>query len=84
MLPCRLFSDKKKYTGFEEFVPTTEWQTVKDGQILPPGLEINVNVTTGEKQAKLKVEEDKSKRNNIIISVAAVSAVAVLGAALTF
>ena len=58
MLPCRLFSDKKKYTGFEEFVPTTEWQTVKDGQILPPGLEINVNVTTGEKQAKLKVEEE--------------------------
>ena len=45
----RLFSDKKKKSPeTEEFVPTSEWQPVKDGQILPPGLEIDVNVTTGE------------------------------------
>ena len=56
----RLFSkDKEKANGsmtFDNFVPTKEWQTVKEGQILPPGLEIDVNVTTGEKRARLKME----------------------------
>mgnify|MGYP003297659224 FL=1 len=46
--------------------------------------ESNNKVDLNKLMHKLKVEEEKSKRNNIIISVAAVSAVAVLGAALTF
>ena len=46
--------------------------------------ESNNKVDLNKLMHKLKVEEDKSKRNNIIISVAAVSAVAVIGAALSF
>ena len=54
----RFFSKDKEHangsTSLADFVPTKEWQTVKEGQILPPGLEIDVNVTTGEKRARLK------------------------------
>lgn len=35
------------------FVPTTEWQTVLDGQVLPQGLHIRIDFTTGVKEAKL-------------------------------
>ena len=55
----RFFSKDKEHangsTNLADFVPTKEWQTVKEGQILPPGLEIDVNVTTGEKRARLKM-----------------------------
>ena len=35
------------------FVATHQWQKVKNGQALPPGLHIRVNLHTGEKEAKL-------------------------------
>jgi len=44
----------------------------------------NSKVDLNKLMHKLKVEDKKLKRNNIIISVAAVSAVAVIGAALSF
>ena len=34
------------------FVPTHEWQDVPDGAVLPPGCKIQVDITTGRKQAR--------------------------------
>ena len=56
----------------------------RSGLYMNNSAESNNKVDLNKLMHKLKAEEDKSKRNNIIISVAAVSAVAVLGAALTF
>lgn len=35
------------------FEPTNEFQTVREGQEIPPGLHVRLDVTTGEKQAKI-------------------------------
>jgi AAA domain len=35
------------------FVPTDDWQDVPEDAILPPGLEININLETGRKQARI-------------------------------
>jgi hypothetical protein len=40
------------------FKPTAEWQTVKDTDILPPGLDIRVNTTAGTKEARLPPKEE--------------------------
>ncbi|XP_026566226.1 nucleotide exchange factor SIL1 isoform X1 [Pseudonaja textilis] len=37
----------------EVFYPTNQWQTVKPGQAIPPGLHVQLNLQTGEKLAKL-------------------------------
>lgn len=34
------------------FAPTTDWQDVPDGAVLPPGLQIQMNVATGRNQAR--------------------------------
>lgn len=39
------------------FTPTHEWQEVPDGAILPPGLEIKMNMATGKNQARLSPEK---------------------------
>ena len=39
------------------FEPTHEWKTVKDGQVIPPGLHVRMNVETGSREAKLMPEE---------------------------
>ena len=36
-----------------EFIPTHEWQTVAEGQMIPAGLHIRMNLSTGKKEAKL-------------------------------
>jgi hypothetical protein len=35
------------------FQPTHEWKTVEEGQAIPPGLHIRMNMQTGAKEAKL-------------------------------
>ena len=35
------------------FNPSLSWQPVLDNHVLPPGLHIRVNITTGVKEAKL-------------------------------
>lgn len=37
----------------EVFQPTSEWQDVKEGQAIPPGLHVQIDMQTGRKQAKL-------------------------------
>eukprot|EP00039_Didymoeca_costata_P024813 m.11567 g.11567 ORF g.11567 m.11567 type:complete len:193 (-) comp4477_c0_seq1:1502-2080(-) len=41
----------------EEFVATEEWQVVKPGQQIPPGLHVTIDMQTGEKKAKLLSEQ---------------------------
>lgn len=36
-----------------EFIATHEWQDVRDGQAIPAGLHIRMNLSTGKKEAKL-------------------------------
>lgn len=37
------------------FVPTINFQPIREGQSIPPGLHIRLNVQTGEKEARLNV-----------------------------
>ena len=45
--------DSKEGGSMEEFVPSKEWKQVEDGQILPTGLEVNINLETGVNTARL-------------------------------
>ncbi|XP_002737127.1 nucleotide exchange factor SIL1-like [Saccoglossus kowalevskii] len=47
----------------EVFYPTKEWQVVKEGQAIPAGLHIKMNLQTGIKEAKLMDEDDKDEGN---------------------
>ena len=42
------------------FVATKEWQVVEEGQAIPPGLHVRMNLQTGLKEAKLLDDEDKN------------------------
>lgn len=35
------------------FEPTNEWQVIKPGQSIPPGLHVRIDMQTGLKEAKL-------------------------------
>ena len=37
-------------TNDEVFVPTLEWQVIKPGQAIPPGLHVRLNMQTGVKE----------------------------------
>lgn len=43
------------------FVPTNEWQTIKPGQDIPPGLHVRLNIDTLEKEAKLMSADEKDE-----------------------
>lgn len=60
-----------------KFIPTRQWQTVYDGkslvfnkvdQILPPGLEIQMDTQTGEKRARLMPPNEIPKGEPITAS----------------
>ncbi|CAF1186659.1 unnamed protein product [Rotaria sordida] len=53
----------------EEFVPTNEWQIVKEGQKIPPGLHIRLNLETGLREAKLIDNNEQQSSSNSIIPV---------------
>lgn len=55
-----LFED----AGAERFVPTHEWQVIKEGQSIPAGLHVRMNFQTGIKEAKL-MENEESENNKI-------------------
>ncbi|XP_026465383.1 nucleotide exchange factor SIL1-like [Ctenocephalides felis] len=46
----------KDATNSSTFIATNEWQVVKEGQVIPQGLHIRINLSTGLKEAKLLVE----------------------------
>lgn len=50
-------SDNSK-GSYEQFEPTNEWKTVEEGQALPSGLHVRLNLNTGKNEAKLMEEND--------------------------
>uniref|UniRef100_A0A182P8W2 Nucleotide exchange factor SIL1 n=1 Tax=Anopheles epiroticus TaxID=199890 RepID=A0A182P8W2_9DIPT len=50
----------KAGTGSNEskFVATHEWQEIKEGEAIPQGLHVRINLTTGKKEAKLLDPDD--------------------------
>lgn len=59
-----LFKDPAVVT--EKFVATREWQIIKEGQSIPRGLHVRMNLQTGLKEAKLleeKVPESQHDNN---------------------
>ncbi len=50
------------------FIPTNEWQVVKEGQAIPPGIHVRLNIRTGEREAKLMDNQgsDQTKGSKII------------------
>ena len=48
------------------FVPTREWQVVDDGQSIPPGLHIRMNLETGVKEAKLLDPDDGGESDHVL------------------
>lgn len=46
----------KEDNDFDVFQPSNQWQTVKEGQAIPRGLHVQVDLQTGQKRAKLMDE----------------------------
>lgn len=61
LLACLLCVCSASHCTADDFVPTEEWQTVAEGQDLPPGLHIQLNITSGKKRARLIRDEDEQK-----------------------
>ena len=48
------------------FIPTREWQVVDDGQSIPPGLHVRINLATGLKEAKLLDPEEGGEADHVL------------------
>jgi hypothetical protein len=48
----------------EEFVATNEWKPIKEGQAIPKGLHVRLNLETGQKEAKLMESEENAQATN--------------------
>ncbi|XP_059619512.1 nucleotide exchange factor Sil1 [Phlebotomus argentipes] len=53
----------------DTFVPTREWQRVKEGQKVPAGLHYRINLETGEKEAKIleQGEETENPKSSLTV-----------------
>jgi hypothetical protein len=49
--PCDLATAGRDRDEFVDFIPTTDWQQVPDGAVLPPGLDIRMEFATGRNEA---------------------------------
>eukprot|EP00808_Paulinella_micropora_P029176 g40142.t1 len=49
-----------------DFVPSTQWQELKEGQSVSPGLHIRVDLTTGKREARLIPPEDNHEDMAIV------------------
>ncbi|XP_050078413.1 nucleotide exchange factor Sil1 [Anopheles maculipalpis] len=52
-----------------KFVPTSEWQEIKEGQSIPEGLHVRINLTSGKKEAKLLDKEDGGEGDSSSLSM---------------
>ncbi|KAG4069773.1 hypothetical protein HA402_003214 [Bradysia odoriphaga] len=53
------------------FVPTNEWKVIDEGQSIPAGLHVRINLQTGRKEAKLLDAEDRSEEKNSALMMSA-------------
>ena len=49
----------------EPFIPTHEWQVVKENQAIPAGLHVRMNFQTHVKEAKLMDEDESSNKKQL-------------------
>lgn len=49
------------------FVPSDEWQVIKEGQDIPVGLHVRMNIETGEREAKLNEETGQTAPELIVV-----------------
>lgn len=52
-----------------QFVPTDEWQELQDGQAIPQGLHVRINLQTGKKEAKLMEKSDNDTQSAGSLSI---------------
>ncbi|XP_053673478.1 nucleotide exchange factor Sil1 [Anopheles nili] len=50
---CSISARAELGSNVSKFVATHEWQEIKEGQSIPEGLHVRINLTTGKKEAKL-------------------------------
>ncbi|CAF3698496.1 unnamed protein product [Rotaria socialis] len=62
-------SEESFIKNTEEFVPTNEWQTVKEGQAIPPGLHIRLNLQSGLREAKLLENSKQEPSSNDLVLI---------------
>ena len=56
--------EEEEVSAMDVFVATKEWQVVKEGQSIPPGLHVRMNLQTGLKEAKLLDKESVNETGN--------------------
>ena len=47
-------------SSLPDFIPTSEWAEVAEGQAIPPGLWVRMDLSSGKKMARLLPEEEKN------------------------
>lgn len=55
--------DEDSWATQNVFQPTSEWQTIENGQVIPPGLHVRMNLQTGLREAKLMDQNEVSEQN---------------------
>lgn len=66
-LICPTADEKECYPAL--FQPTKYFQRIRDGQSIPPGLHVRMNLATGLKEARLNVPEEGDVDENAIVVV---------------
>uniref|UniRef100_A0A1B6E0B4 Nucleotide exchange factor SIL1 n=1 Tax=Clastoptera arizonana TaxID=38151 RepID=A0A1B6E0B4_9HEMI len=62
-------SSVKKYDESNVFVPTNEWQEIKRDQVIPKGLHVQIDLTTGMRRAKLlDSTDDDNQASQLVLS----------------
>ncbi|XP_065088837.1 nucleotide exchange factor Sil1 [Ochlerotatus camptorhynchus] len=51
-----------------QFIATEEWQEIQEGQPIPQGLHVRINLQTGMKEAKLLEKEDNNTQSTASLS----------------
>ncbi|XP_064550543.1 nucleotide exchange factor Sil1 [Drosophila montana] len=59
-LGCLQVSSSEVVNKTAEFIATDEWQVIAEGQAIPKGLHVRINLQTGLKEAKLLDESERS------------------------
>lgn len=62
-LVCYLLCSLVTVFAVEEFIPSSEWQVVKDGQHIPPGLEIRLDLENMQREARIPLAGEKQLSN---------------------
>lgn len=60
--------DSHSYNCYPKiFVPAQDWQPVREGQQIPPGLHVRLNMDTGEQEAKLVDGDEPTKQEVVLV-----------------